>query len=116
MNKNAITSNERMLVPACSIDEDVGVVTLKLEMPGVTKEGLDVSVEANTLTIEGRREGNIPSGEWLLRERPVGSYRKVFTLDETIDREKIEALLADGMLTVKLHIQEAAKPRKIAIK
>lgn len=115
MNKNAIANSERMLVPACSIDEDVGVVTLKLEMPGVTKEELDVSVEANTLTIEGRRGGNPPSGEWLLRERPVGGYRKVFTLDETIDRNKIEALLADGMLTIKLHIQEAAKPRKIAI-
>jgi len=115
MNKNPNASSERLLMPACSIDEDVGVVTLKLEMPGVTKEGLDVSVEANTLTIEGRRGGNPPSGEWLLRERPVGNYRKMFTLDETIDREKIEALLADGMLTVKLHIQEAAKPRKIAI-
>ncbi|MDD3981689.1 MAG: Hsp20/alpha crystallin family protein [Spirochaetales bacterium] len=115
MNKNPVSSNERMLVPACSIEEDVGVVTLKLEMPGVAKEGLDVSVEANTLTIEGRRGGNPPSGEWLLRERPIGSYRKVFTLDETIDRDKIEAMLADGMLTVKLHIQEAAKPRKIAI-
>lgn len=115
MNKNAIASNERMLVPACSIEEDVGVVTLKLEMPGVAKEGLDVSVEANTLTIEGRRGSSLPTGEWLLRERPIGSYRKVFTLDETIDRDKIEALLADGILTVKLHIQEAAKPRKIAI-
>lgn len=115
MNKNTIANGERTLVPACSIDEDVGVVTLKLEMPGVTKEGLNVSVEANTLTIEGRRGDNPPAGEWLLRERPLGNYRKVFTLDETIDRDKIEALLADGMLTVKLHIQEAAKPRKIAI-
>lgn len=115
MNKNAIESNERILVPACSIEEDVGVVTLKLEMPGVAKEGLDVSVEANTLTIEGHRGGSQLDGEWLLRERPVGSYRKVFTLDETIDRDKIEAVLAEGMLTVKLHIQEAAKPRKIAI-
>ena len=115
MNKNAIASNERMLVPACSIEEDVGVVTLKLEMPGVAKEGLDVCVEANTLTIEGRRGSSPPAGEWLLRERPIGSYRKIFTLDETIDRDKIEAMLTDGMLTVKLHIQEAAKPRKIAI-
>ena len=115
MNKNAVSTSERILVPACSIDEDVGVVTLKLEMPGVAKEGLEVSVEANTLTIEGHRAANQPSCDWLLRERPVGSYRKVFTLDETIDREKIEALLADGMLTVRLHIQEAAKPRRIAI-
>jgi len=115
MNKNAVSTNERILIPACSIDEDVGVVTLRLEMPGVAKEGLEVSVEANTLTIEGRRGASHPSGDWLLRERPVGGYRKVFTIDETIDREKIEALLADGMLTVKLHIQEAAKPRRIAI-
>lgn len=115
MNRNAVADSERMLVPACSIDEDVGVVTLKLEMPGVTKEGLEVSVEANTLTIEGRRSKELPAGSLLLRERPVGNYRKVFTLDETIDREKIEAALADGMLTVKLHIREAAKPRTIAI-
>jgi HSP20 family protein len=115
MDKQVRSTDQRVLVPACSIDETSGVVTLKLEMPGVSKEGLEVSVEGNALTITGRRDFNEPSGTWHMRERRRGNYRKTFTLDETIDRERIEAELADGILIVQLQIHESAKPRRIAI-
>lgn len=102
-------------VPACSITEDEGVVTVKLEMPGVPKEGLQVKIEGNSLEVSGTRGREETRGRYLLKERRADSFRKQFTLDETIDREKVSAELADGILVLKLHVREAAKPRKIEI-
>lgn len=105
----------RIVVPACQIAEDEGQVFVKLEMPGVAKEGLDVQIEGNALTITGKRSDEEPRGKWLLRERRLADYRKVFTIDETIDRDGISAGLADGVLTLGLKVKEAAKPRRIEI-
>jgi len=102
-------------VPACSIEEREGVVTLKLEMPGVPKEALEIRIEGNELSVAGARRAEGAVGRYLLRERRAESYRKVFTLDDTIDREGVEANLASGILTLKLKIKEAAKPRRIEI-
>jgi HSP20 family protein len=110
-----LTYDRGAIVPACSIAEDSGIVTVKLEMPGVSKEGIELRIEGNSLSVEGRREADALKGRYLVRERRSGAYRKVFTLDETIDREKIDAELAYGILRVKLHVKEAAKPRRIAI-
>jgi len=115
MDKQLGYDERRDSVPACSISEDAGLVTVKVEMPGVAKGGVEVRIEGNSLTVEGRREDKAPGGRYLVRERRAGSYRKAFTLDETIDRERIDAELADGILSLKLRVKEAAKPRKIAI-
>lgn len=113
---NAIANGDaRTLVPACSICEDSGLVTVLVEMPGVEKGGLEVSVDGNLLTIAGRREEERKGGSYLVRERRSGNFRKTFTIDETIDRDKIEAELNNGILQLKLHIKEAAKPKRIAI-
>lgn len=106
---------DKAIAPACSISEDSGVVSVKLEMPGVAKDGIELRVEGNSLSVEGRREDHEARGSYLVKERRSGAYRKAFTLDETIDRERIEADLADGILSIKLHVKEAAKPRRIAI-
>jgi len=106
---------KRTIVPACSIAEDSGLVTVKLEMPGVPKEGFEVRIEGNELSVAGERRAEEARGRYLLRERRAGSYRKVFTLDETISRDKVEANLVDGILTIKLEVKEAAKPRRIEI-
>jgi HSP20 family protein len=105
----------KTVVPACSIAEDAGVVTVTLEMPGVPKEGFEVKIEGNELSIAGERRAEEARGRYLLRERRSGSYRKLFTLDETISRDKVEASLVDGILTIKLEVKEAAKPRRIEI-
>ena len=115
MEKRISAAEKRALVPACSITEDGGVVAVKLEMPGVAKEGLEVRIEGNSLSVEGRRDRAEAEGTFLVRERRRGDFSKSFTLDETVDREKIEAELNDGILNLRLHIKEAAKPRRIAI-
>ena len=103
------------VVPACSISEDAGEVTLMVDMPGVGKEDLEVKIEGNALGLEGRRKAVDNAGNYLLHERRATGFRKSFTLDDSIDHEKVAADLVDGILTLKLEIKEAAKPRRIAI-
>ncbi len=115
MDKRNYADGGRAIVPTCSIYEDSGSVTVKVEMPGVPKEGLEVKVEGNEFSISGERQADGRGGRYLLRERRSGAYRKVFTLDDTIDHDKVEASIVDGILTLKLQIKEAAKPRRIEI-
>lgn len=102
--------------PECSIVEEDGKVRLRIEMPGVTRDGIEVSVEKNELSIVGKNNRKEVEGTYLLRERRGGEFRKRFIIDETIDREKIEAVMVDGVLTLTLAVKEAAKPRKVEIK
>jgi HSP20 family protein len=103
--------------PFCFIcEEEQGVVTLKLEMPGVAKNELEIDVDGNELQITGRRGVSGGEGTYLVRERPSGTFRQVYTLDDTIDRSKIEANLDGGVLTLILHRRASEKPRKISIK
>ena len=107
----------RFIRPFCFIcEEEAGVVTLKLEMPGVGKDQLDIDVDGNELQITGKREPGGSEGTYLMRERPSGTFRQAYTLDDTIDRNKIEASLEGGVLTLNLHRRESEKPRKITIK
>jgi HSP20 family protein len=115
MNANTQRNEARSIVPACSISEDDGLVTVRLEMPGVDRSTLEVKVEGNELEVRGARRGGSVTGRYLLRERKAEAFRKIFTLDDTIAREKIDASLVDGILSLKLAVKEAAKPRKIEV-
>ena len=117
VRKDRENKQVRFVRPFCYIcEEDQGVVTLKLEMPGVSKDQLDIDVDGNELQITGKREAGGSEGTYLMRERPSGTFRQVYTLDDTIDRNRIEASLDGGVLTLNLHRREADKPRKITIK
>lgn len=115
MEAKAIVTGRKAFVPACSVSEAEGLVTVRLEMPGVPKEALSVKVEGNELSVFGEREREAPKGRYLVRERRAEAYRKLFTLDETIDHERVEASLENGLVVLKLHLKEAAKPRRIEI-
>ncbi|MDA8411801.1 MAG: Hsp20/alpha crystallin family protein [Treponema sp.] len=115
MDKVTTQNERRFTVPACRITEDESEVLAEMEMPGVQREGLDIKVDGNALTIEGRRSDEEPRGKWLLRERSRRDYRKIFTVDESIDRDGISAELVDGILKLRLKVKEAAKPKRIAI-
>jgi len=107
---------ERWLLPTSTIQEtEDGKIRLRLEMPGVSSDRLEIEVENRELRITGRREAQPPEGDYLLRERRDGSFFRAFTLDDTIDPEKIEAAMEAGVLTVTLHRKESEKPRKIAV-
>ncbi len=109
--------HEPLLRPRSSVTEmPDGNIVLRLEMPGVSKENLEIGVDASELSITGRRPAGGSEGDFLVRERPRGSFQQVFTLDDTIDPAKIEAVLEGGLLTLTLHRKEAVKPRKITVR
>lgn len=110
------TITRREIRPASCITQEDGHVRLRLELPGVQKDGLDIQVDNEQLTIIGRRSFDDENRSYLLQERRRGDFVQHYTMDETIDREKIEADLHDGVLTLKLHLKEAVKPRKIEVK
>jgi HSP20 family protein len=95
--------------------EEDGKVILRLDMPGVEKNDVDVRIENDQLIVHGTRSANTEGKTFVLRERRQGDFHQVFTLDETVDREKVDAKMDRGVLTLTLHMQEAVKPRRIEV-
>ena len=102
--------------PEVNIYETPEGYVLEAEMPGVSKEGLEITVEGNTLSFVGRRPENEINGTVLYRESRPENYRRVFELDPAIDTNKISAEMRQGVLVLKLPKAEQVKPRKIQIK
>lgn len=115
MAAKEIDTKRRYVRPVGDISEDAGIVYLRLEMPGVTKNGLSVNIEGDQLLISGTRETRQLDGTYHIRERVSNDFYQTFTLDETVDREKVDAELKQGILTVKLHLKESVKPRRINV-
>lgn len=110
------TKNETYFAPHVDIFETENDVTVIADMPGVTTEGVDLSLEENILTIQGHRAPLKPSGRVILEEYEFGHYLRRFTVSETIDLDKIQASLADGVLRVRLPKAVPAQPKKIVVK
>lgn len=101
--------------PEVNIFETKDGYILEAEMPGVSKDGLEIALESNTMTIHGRREAIEIKASALYRESTRADYRRVFELDPVIDTSKIEAKINQGLLTVHLPKSEAVKPRKVTV-
>jgi len=102
--------------PAYEIKETADAYGLTVFLPGVTKDGLEITAEDGQIRIVGRRVWQRPEG-WtpLYRESADAAFELVLTHDNVIDADKIVAELRDGVLRASLAKHEAAKPRKIAV-
>ena len=107
--------SEQFTMPAASVREEGDNYSLEVEMPGVNKEGLDISIESNELTITGRRSLPQIDGTCLHRESRSENFRRSFELDPSIDTGKIAAKIEQGVLTLTLPKAEQVKPRKITV-
>ena len=114
--QNERTAQRRTIRPVGNICEDKDAVILRLEMPGVNKEGLDVNIDADTLTIRGTRRPYADDVQYVVRERSDADFKATYTLDQRVDREKVEAKMENGILTVTLRLKDEVKPRKIEVK
>jgi HSP20 family protein len=104
------------LEPPVTVYEIDDRVIVEVEMPGVEKDKIEVTVGHDELTVVGwRKPEEEANAEVLHRERPQGCYRRSFILGESIDSSKIAAVYENGVLKLTLPKAEAAKPRKIAI-
>jgi HSP20 family protein len=91
-------------------------VWVHIDLPGVSTDAVDISVERSVLTIEAQRDWERKEGDQMyLLERPRGRFRRQVHLGESLDPEGIEATFNDGVLTLRIPISERAKPRKITI-
>ena len=102
-------------LPPANIREEHDAYLLELEMPGVSKSGIEVTVEHNELTIVGHRSDTEPQGEVVYRESRHGDYRRTFEIDASIDTAKIAAKMEQGILKLTLPKAESLKPRKITV-
>ena len=106
---------EQFIAPPASVIEAGDGYTLEIEMPGVTKDGLDISVENNELTIIARRSLPRVEGTLIHRESRPENYRRTFELDPSIDADRISAKVEQGLVTLTLPKAEHVKPRKITV-
>jgi HSP20 family protein len=112
--KEETRSQERYVAPAVDIYETLEGLVVKADLPGVAKDGLDIRVENNLLTIRGRA-GHAAPGEALYREYELAHFFRQFELNDKVDQLKISADLKNGVLTLNLPKAEEAKPRRIEV-
>lgn len=115
-DSNSIAQSSITLRPLVNIAEAENGFTLTAEMPGVPKEGVEVNVENDTLTLAGDIKLPTPEGmKATYAEVQTARYQRAFTLSRELDTTKIEASQADGVLTLHIPKAEHAKPRKIEV-
>ena len=104
--------------PAVDIYEDNDKYVVKVELPGIKNEDIDVSLDDNTLTISGERkqEEEKKEGDTYRSERYFGRFQRSVTLPARVDANNIEAIYKDGVLTITVPKTEEAKPKQIEVK
>ena len=103
------------IAPDVNIYETKDGYVLEADMPGVSKEGLQITLEGSEITLAGRQNREPAPGERLFRERRPADFRRVFELDPAIDTGRITARMHQGVLTLTLPKSEQVRPRKIAV-
>jgi HSP20 family protein len=92
-------------------------LVLKAELPEMSREAIDITVENYVLTIKGEKKlaGDVKDEQFRHVERRYGAFTRSFTLPRTVDASKVSAEYRNGVLTVKLPLREEAKPRQIKV-
>ena len=112
---NGFSRQRGYLHPPVNVVETKDGYVLEAEMPGVGKDGLEILLEDNELTIVGHRRLGVEGAQPLYRESVDRDFRRTFVLDPTIDTAKISAKVNHGVLTLTLPKAEQVKPRKISV-
>ena len=114
--KTESTAPGRAFLPVTDIFETPDALTVVLEMPGVDRNSIEVSVEDDIVTIEGRIDHSKYEGmQPVYTEYNVGHYARSFEISNKIDQTKISAEMKDGVVTIVLPKAEQTKPRRIKI-
>ena len=115
--KEETTVPARIFLPTADIYETQDALTVTLEMPGVEKDKVEVSVEDGVLKVEGRLDFSKYQGlQPLYTEYNVGNYSRSFRLSSKIDQSSISAELNDGVLSLVLPKVQETKPRTVQVK
>ena len=111
------TRSRRSFVPRADIYETENDIIVLTDIPGANENTVDITLEKNVLSITAYVEPAIPSGfEIAYAEYEEGDYQRSFRLSDEIDRDKIEAVVNDGVLRLRLPKSLEAKTKKITVK
>jgi HSP20 family protein len=105
-------------VPPLDVFETGDTLVVKVELPGIDPEAVEVSVEDSTLTVTGSRQfsSEVKEEDYHRVERRYGSFTRSITLPQTADTDKVEASFDKGVLTIEVPKVERAKPKKIQVR
>ena len=116
-NREAAATEVAVLIPPVDVFEDESGITVKADLPGVSRENLSIRVDGETLTIEGRVSlGEAHKLEVVYAEIRVAQYKRSFVLSRELDTSKIDATIKNGVLDLRVPKLERAKPRRIAVR
>ena len=105
-----------VLQPPVDICEDSDGISLWVDLPGVSRDQLNIQVDRETLTIEGTAQIEMPDGmKPLYADVRSTRYRRSFALSRELDTDQIEASMKDGVLNLRIHKRAESKPRKIEV-
>lgn len=108
--------SDAALTPPVDVVEDADGITLYADLPGVSRERLNLQVEVDTLTIEAEADMALPTGLTSHHtEVGLARFRRVFTLSKELDVEKVAAELSQGVLKLRIPKAAHAQPRRIAV-
>ena len=111
------TRSRRSFVPKADIFETEKEIIVLADVPGASEKTVDITLEKNVLTFTAYVEPAIPNGfEVAYAEYEEGDYQRSFRLSDEIDRDKIEAIVSDGVLRLSLPKSQEARIKKITIK
>ena len=105
------------LAPAVDIYENAQGITVQADMPGVSRDGLRIQADRNSLVIEGNAVIDVPAAmEAIHADVQATRYRRSFALSGELDAERIEATLKDGVLTLRIPKRAEFRPRKVEVR
>jgi HSP20 family protein len=109
--------SNRAWIPPVDIQETEDAYRLTAELPGLTKDDINITLENNVLRLTGERklEKDVKKESYQRVERTYGTFARSFSLPHQVDGDKVEAAFKDGVLTITVPKAEQAKPRKISI-
>jgi HSP20 family protein len=105
--------DRRMAYPPLNFSEDDENLYVRAEIPGVEMNDLEITLADKTLLIKGERKPE--QGKYFRQERPAGAFQRVVRLNVSVERDRVTASLANGILTVTLPKSEDTKPRRVSI-
>ncbi len=110
------SAEDASIVPPVNVVEDATGITLRADLPGVSKDKLQIHIEADTLTIEGELTLDAPQGmEAMHAEVSLPRYRRVFTLSRDLDASKITAEFNHGVVRLRIPKADHAQPHRVRI-
>ena len=112
-----VTARGSWVPPIDIYETDSHDVVIKAELPDMTREDIELTVESNTLTLRGERKlpADVKEEQFRRVERRYGAFTRSFTLPNTVDASGVSAEYKNGVLTVRLPFREEAKPRTIHV-